>query len=300
MRFIKPLPDSIREPVSVATARERGATRSQLRNTAFRAPFHGTRVLGPAEPSLQVCCTALMTRLPDGSAISHLTAADLRSMRLPLARRDGVHATVPPSHRAPRHRGVHGHSARLRDTDVTLVDGIPTTTVERTWCDLGALLSLPELVAVADGALWIEDATTTLSDLRDAMREHRNRPYFPKLRRALELTSAHSASRPESLLRVHIVLSDLPDPIPNYTLELTHRAGHRVLDLAYPKYRLGLEYHGDHHRTDKHQWHTDIQRANDIVKEDWEELQFTGADLPRLDVLLAQVERRLRARGWVG
>lgn len=300
MRFIKPFPDSIQTPLAIRDARDAGATRSQLRNTAFVAPFHGTRTLAAAEPTLALRCAALLSRMPDRIVFSHTTAARLHKMWLPLALDDTVHATLPAPQRCIRRRGVTGHSARILDADRTRIDDLPVTSVERTWCDLGSILDLPDLVAAADGLLRIQKPRTTLAKLHAAVSRQRRRPYFAKLQHAIGLVTDRSASRPESLVRVDLALSDLPTPVPNFRLDLTHRPGHRVIDLAYPKYRLGLEYHGDHHRTDKRQWHTDVRRANDIIDEDWEELQFTGADLPRLDLLRERVERRLRARGWCG
>ncbi|WP_167132589.1 hypothetical protein [Paramicrobacterium chengjingii] len=298
MRFIKSFPDGIHTPFAIRDARDAGATRSQLRNSAFVAPFHGTRMLAAAEPTLTLRCAALLSRMPDRIVFSHTTAARLHGMWLPFTLDDTVHTTLPAPQRCMRRKGARGHSARLIDADRTRIGELPVTTVERTWCDLGSILELPDLVAAADGLLCHKNSRTTVVKLQAVVARQRNRPYHAKLRRALGLVTDQSASRPESLVRVELALSNLPTPIPNFRLNLTHRPGYRVVDLAYPDYRLGLEYHGDHHRTDKGQWHTDVRRMNEIIDEDWEELQFTGADLPRLDLLRERVERRLRARGW--
>src|SRR5690606_609701 len=113
-------------------------------------------------------------------------------------------------------------------------------------------------------------------------------------------SSDHSRSRPESLVRVDLALSHLPTPAANYELYLTVARRKVYFDLAYPEYKLELEYHGDQHRTDLKQGRSDVRRANDIGDEGWQTLQYTGDDLIDLAAMRARVERRLRALGWKG
>ena len=174
------------------------------------------------------------------------------------------------------------------------------TTVERTWCDLAAVLDLPDLVAVADFLLWHEAPKTTRAQLVAAIQTYPSRTGREALRRALALSSDHSRSRPESLVRVDLALSDLPTPVANHEVYLTIARRTVYLDLAFPEYKLELEYHGDHHRTDTSQWRGDVRRQNDVGDEGWQSLQFTGDDLPDMPGLRRRVERRLRMLGWTG
>ncbi|GGF05493.1 hypothetical protein [Mycetocola zhadangensis] len=302
MNFRKPLPAQLPPAFSVADAYTRGFTRGQLRNSALTAPFHGTRVAAATPLSLELACRAVATRMPPGTAFSHRTAARLHGMPLPLFADTLLDVTVPAPRRAPRPAGVRGHSALLHPTDtVAIANGTLTvTSVERTCCDLAGVLALPDLVAAVDSLLWHEEPQTTVTKLADAIERYPARAGRPALRRALALSSDHSRSRPESLVRVDLALSSLPTPVANFEVYLRTARRTVYLDLAYPEYKLELEYHGDQHRTDRRQWRSDIRRTNDVGDEGWQALQFTGDDLPDLPNLRRRVERRLRMLGWTG
>jgi hypothetical protein len=272
-----------------------------MRNRSLVTPFHGTRVGATAAISFELSCRALATRMPPGAAFSHRTAAILRGMPLPPPAVDVLlDLTVPTPKRAPRRRGTRGHSAVLGAGDIEIVAGVPVTTVERTWCDLGGILDMPDLIAVADFLLWHEAPLSTVARLTAAIEAYPPRSGRRMLRRALSLTSDHSRSRPESLVRVDLTVSGLPTPEPNHKVYLPIARRTVYLDLAFPRYKLELEYHGDQHRTDVRQWRSDIRRGNDIGDDGWQTLQFTGDDLADLAGLRRRVERRLRQLGWSG
>lgn len=78
-------------------------------------------------------------------AVSHFSAAELHGCTvLPME----MHLTVP----VPQHiDGVHLHTAPLPPSDLTVIDGLPVTSLERTTRDLGT--------AVMDGehrARWMD------------------------------------------------------------------------------------------------------------------------------------------------
>ncbi|WP_354499842.1 hypothetical protein [Mycetocola sp. 2940] len=170
--------------------------------------------------------------------------------------------------------------------------------MERTWCDLAAKLSFADLVAAGDYLLCWEDPKTTVERLKDAVDQYTSQRGRAVLPVALAALCPRSRSRPESLLRVALVASPLPDPIPNFGVHLVLSRRNIEIDLAYPKYKVGLEYQGDHHREEVGQWRRDVKRGNDAVDEGWSMLYFTGDDTKDLAELLTRVERRLRQRGW--
>lgn len=274
-------------------------TIGQLRNRALRSPFHGARFVGEITGLIERCHAVVP--LLGGRVISHITAALLWGMPLPArAEFDPLHVTSAAPRRATKLAGCAGHSSRLHDDDTTWLNGIPVTTAERTWCDLAALLDLGDLVAAGDSLLSWVAPKTSIENLRAAVGRHPAQAGRSRLRQALELLSDRSQSRPESLIRVAITLSSLPDVVPNHPLRLA-RSGRDVrLDLAFPRYKVGLEYQGDHHRVDRDQWRRDVGRGNDVADEGWSILYFTGDDLNDIAGLLARVGRRLRDRGWSG
>lgn len=300
MTFRKPIPQTMPHAFSVADARHNGITASQLRNPAFGRLFFGTRTRPGSDDGLLSHCRSLAVRMSDGQAFSHTTAALLLGVPLPVPAQSGpLHVMSPAPVRALRCRGVVGHESHLAPDDVTWVSGLPVTSPERTWCDLAALLDYPDLVAAGDDLLCWKHPKSTFPLLQDAVTRYPSQRGRAMHRRALSALSPYSRSRPESLLRVALVASHLPDPIPNFAVHLRLSGRDMEIDLAYPKYKVGLEYQGDHHRTDRAQWRSDIRRGNDAVDEGWSMMYFTGDDTDDLQGLISRVERRLRSRGWM-
>ncbi|GAB3617223.1 hypothetical protein GCM10027416_17800 [Okibacterium endophyticum] len=230
---------------------------------------------------------------------SHSTAAGLLGIPLPTrAAAIPLHVTSAKPHRAMDATGVVGHQSSFAVTDVEHLDGLPLTSPARTWCDLSASLDLGSLVAAGDHLLHRKHPLATPAQLLDAVERHPTRRGMRRALTALPLLTDRSDSPPESRLRVHIVLSPLPDPLPN--LEYTiRRTGRKVrFDLAFPVYKVALEYQGDHHRSDVRQWRSDIARKNDVTDEGWSVIEFTADDLRDVPALLRRVEQRLRSRGW--
>lgn len=299
MTFRKPIPPTMPHAFSVTDARLHGITVGQLRNPAFGRLFFGTRTRPGSDDGLLTRCRSLAVRMSTGQAFSHTTAALLLGVPLPLLAQSGpLHVMSPAPSRALRCRGAVGHESRLGAEDIVRVSGLPVTSPERTWCDLAAVLDYPDLVAAGDYLLSWKHPKTTMARLQDAVTQYPSQRGRAVHHRALADLSPHSRSRPESLLRVALVASHLPDPIPNFGVHLQLSGRDIEIDLAYPSHKVGLEYQGDHHRTDRAQWRSDIRRGNDVVDEGWSMIYFTGDDTDDLPSLLSRVERRLRLRGW--
>jgi very-short-patch-repair endonuclease len=226
-------------------------------------------------------CRAFLPRMPENGVFSHVTAARLYSMPLPLSlsRQKELHVSVPAVRRAVDAAGIVGHRTTLTEHDWDRRFGYAVTTPERTWCDLGAMLTLPELVAAGDKLIARRLPQTSRENLEREVARYKSRRGIRKLRQALTLLSDRAESPRESLLRVAIVLAGLPEPAVNQ--EVFSAVGRFLarLDLSYPQLKLSLEYQGDQHRTDRAQWQRDIARTRALQAEGWTELQFTQADL---------------------
>jgi very-short-patch-repair endonuclease len=72
------------------------------------------------------------------------------------------------------------------------------------------------------------------------------------------------------------------------------------VDLVYVAYKLTIEYEGDQHRTDRHQWNRDIDRQEDFARDQWTLIRITSerARWPRR--LVHTVYQALRANGYNG
>lgn len=117
----------------------------------------------------------------------------------------------------------------------------------------------------------------------------------------LPLLSTHSASPPESHLRLRIREWGLPEPELDYDV----RAANGVLlgcsEFAWPRYRLAAEYEGDHHRTESPQWNRDIEKYHSYERHGWEAVRATSLLLYRQQPELRhRLTGALRDRGWEG
>lgn len=104
------------------------------------------------------------------------------------------------------------HRMKLYEDEVTTVDGVPVTTVERTWFDMAEILTVDELVVMGDSCVRIprvefegrDTPLCTLGDLQRVIDRHKGKRGLRKARVAIQLIRIGSDSPQESLLRLAI------------------------------------------------------------------------------------------------
>jgi Protein of unknown function (DUF559) len=295
------------QPFSVGAATRAGVGRSRLNGGDLARPFWGVRVplvsgRSGAPSTTEDLCRAIALRMPPGAFFTHVTAAQLMRLPLPfpMTASRPIHVGVVSPQRAMDARGVNGHRMKIGNDDLHVWNGFTVTSPSRTWLDLAHRLSLFELVAMGDYLIHWERPLTTLAALTDAASRNAGRRGMATVRAALPLLRTRSESPRESVLRVIIVVSGLPEPECN--LNIFDPSGRFLAraDLAYPQFKLMLEYQGDQHRTDRAQWRHDIRRVGGVEDHGWQVLQFTDDDLQDPAALVARILRRLRGRGWTG
>ena len=266
---------------TVREARAHGVSRRRLRALDFDKPFHGIRVASQELVSLDDRCRSFLPRMPQDGVFSHVTAAGLYRIPLPLrlSTSTELYVSVPATRRAVDAKGIVGHKATFGSGAWDKRFGFPVTTPERTWCDLASVLTLPELVAAGDKLIARRLPQTTRAALERAVSAYTSRRGIRNLRRALGMLSDRAESPRESLLRVAIILAGLPEPTANMRVFSAKGTFLARVDLCYPHLKLSLEYQGDHHRADRSQWRRDISRTRALQAEGWTELQFTQDDL---------------------
>ncbi len=238
------------------------------------------------------------------------TAAAICDLPVPPRPTDDIEVACVVPGQAPRVRGVL--SARVREhlVSTTTHRGFRVTSPPSTWVMLAADLALPDLVALGDavirrpriaGTSRLErQPFATLEDLHAEIDRGR-RPGLVAARRALPLLSPHSASAPESHLRLRLREWGLPDP----ALDVDVRdASGRLLsctEIAYPEFRVAFEYEGDHHRVSRAQWDRDIEKAREYTAARWITVRVTARLLYATPERLRGIaEATLRSRDWSG
>ncbi len=295
-----PLPDSFRgRPFTVAAAERAGITRSRTRAKDLASPAYGVRVPADVALTLAQRCVVRAAMLPPDAVFSHLTAAALHHLPLPLSPRDEdndiLDISVTRPTRAPRGKGIRGHHATFAEGDVDRRWGVAATSPIRTFCDLAGRLELAHLVALGDALVRRDFGLHTREELARALEQHPGRRHVRRLRRAVELLDEDSESPKESELRVVIIEAGLPAPRCQESVFDEHHRFVARIDLTYPHLRIAIEYEGDHHR-EKQQWRKDLARRRRLEALGWVYLSVTQADLDNPTDVLADLQVAIAAR----
>ena len=292
-------------PFSVDRALSLGVGVGRLRGTDLERPFWGVRVPVGSVRSLLDLVNAYAERMSPGTFFSHITAARLWGIPLPLALqgRSGLDVAVVPGRIVPVGAGVRGHRLQVDERDLLQFGRIRIISLARTWCDLGALLSEEDLVAAGDFLLWRRRADhlrLTRRDLGDALDRWKGRRGRLVLERCLPTLTDRADSPPESKIRVRFAFAGLPSPEVNCEIYTEAGVFVAMTDLGWRKYRVAFDYEGDGHRTDRVQWGKDLKRAPRIENANWSYVRAGAPDLRDSREIIEILKHKLRKGGWRG
>lgn len=221
-----------------------------------------------------------------GCAVSHRSAAALHGFaRFPEG---PAELSVTRTARLGRPYVVH-RVALLPSRDVTTVDGLRVTTVERTLVDLCALDHVPALRAAVDEAL--RRRKTTLERLEAALdRSSRARGLASLRHLVAELRGGRNPTESELEARVYDLLEagGLPRPIVQQRVVAGGRA--RRLDFRIPGTPVVIEADGFAWHSAAARYETDRHRDNALLERGLRVLHWTWAAVrDRPEQLLAQL-----------
>lgn len=280
-----------RLPFTRAEARAAGVTDLELAGSRYQQLFRGVHVLAVVEPTLVLRSLAALTVAPTSSVVTHHTAARLWGGVPPDS--SDIHLTMPDLNR-PKIAGIRPHRVKTMPPSVRR-RGLPATSPERTFLDMGRWSDLVDLVVLGDSL--VRAGVTTPEHLRDAARD------WTGYHRALVVRAASFVrdkvdSPMESRLRMLIVLAGLPEPVVNFqVVDVDGRVQYRI-DLSFPDQRLGIEFDGRHHIEREGQWEGDLLRREDLEAQDWKFVVVLGSQVygdPR--GVLSRIEAAMRSRG---
>jgi len=292
------LPPELRDrPFSVAAARELGVPVARLAARDLARPYKGVRVPVGGDATAHAIvrrARALTPLLLPGQYFSHTTAAALLGMRLPRRfDEDVLHVTSTSGRRAPRRTGVAGH----RSTCPPIQNrGLPVSGPVETWLHCAELLTGRDLVVMGDGLVARCRPVATVDDLALAIDEHVRLGGVTRLRDALARIRPRTDSAMETLLRLAVVGARLPEPAVN--LPIRDASGHvcAYADLAWEAERVILEYDGDHHRSDRAQFSSDIERVGRLQQLGWLVIRVDAALFHNLPALISRLTAALTTR----
>ncbi|MFQ4149899.1 DUF559 domain-containing protein [Arthrobacter sp. LAPM80] len=287
-----------------------GVKRRRTTGKDLHTPSRGIRVPWGIEQDLECRIRPILEVTPGGIA-SHSTAAMLWGIPLPpwLAGGFAVHVSRVAVKSPPWRAGVAGHHTRFKAGEVVRLNGMPVTSPLRTWLDLAAMLDLDDLVAAGDFLVCEHDRIfgprreplVPLTAIKEAVNHEFHRRGIVKAKEAAELIRIGADSPPETRIRLALERAGLPVATLNFVV--VDLEGHYVSwpDLAFPQWKLAIEYDGAHHLSGRQQ---DIDSARDKLMKrlGWRQLRITK-DMLDADgdmAVVALAKEALHAQGWNG
>jgi hypothetical protein len=308
-------------PFSVRAANEAGIGRGRLRGRDLEHPFWGVRV-PPKKPSptavnplgedeladavtegqTAALCGAYSVRMAADQFFSHVTAARLYGVPLPARFRldTMLDVSVPSPTRAVRAAGIRGHKLRVEESDRIVMNGVAVSSPAHLFCELAGLLSLEDLICAGDYLLWYRQPKASPKELRQALTRYEGRLGRAKLEEALPELSDRADSPPESKIRFRLRRAGLPELAINPLIYDPSGIFLAMPDLAFIRYKMVLDYEGDHHRSSKEQWRKDLKRVPRLEDAGWHSTRISADDIRDSTELIDRLKRLLRARGWTG
>lgn len=309
MKTPRPLPEELQDrPFTVAEAARAGVSRRRLRHRNLHRLGRGIRAESTtAELPLGVRVRPFI-EVNEQCAASHVTAAEL--LALPRRRQNGTpemfHIIRPEGSAHLNRPHVLVHRMRLYGDEIMVVDGIPVTTPERTWLDMAEMLTIDELVALGDSCVRVPRAAfedrdmplCAVADLQRMIDRHKGKRGLRRAKEAIKLIRVGSDSPQETLLRLAVVRAGLPEPELNVPIIGEDGRRHHEPDLSYRRYRIGIEYEGEHHG-EEGQIVRDISRSESYETLGWTEVRISKRHmLDDAKAAVAKIRAALFQAGW--
>lgn len=247
-----------------------GFTAKQLRGPRFRRVLHGVYVAGSEPVSRDERITAALRICADDAFASHVSAARLLDLPVPVIAQEHVSVRRAAER---RRRGVDLVCHVDGDSDVQLVRGLRCAAPVATFGQLASLIGLVDLVVVGDHL--VRHRRTTTAELVSFCNGLRG-PGSALARRAASFVREDVDSPMETRLRMLLVLAGIPEPQVNLTLREVDGQPVRRFDLSWPDARVVVEYDGRHHVERVEQWEKDLERREAMDGEGWRLLVVTS------------------------
>jgi very-short-patch-repair endonuclease len=222
-----------------------------------------------------------------GAALSHHAAAALWLLR--ALRLGATDVTIPRQRRSGA--DVRFHHVRLPADEITVLDGIPVTTMPRTLFDLAAVLDAREVERALNEADFLR-LTDRLS-LPDLLARHPRRAGAVNLRAALTARSAGATRTRSDMEELFIRVLDhsaLPRPQTNVQVP-----GVGEVDCAWPEARLVLELDSRAAHATPAAFENDRERDRLLQTVGWRAVRVTWRQLTEDRVRLVADVRTLLA-----
>lgn len=269
-------------------------------------PFRGIRSREvPATFLALVQC--YLPRIRPGQRFIGRTAVRLWALPFPHRWRPEEPLEVACAHEQspPRTRGVRGRRLGKERADTWSVRGAPVVDPVSAVFSCAAELTVLQIVVLLDAVISTADnypaadsvprPTVSCGDVEHRLAEWGSFAGSGRVRAAIERMRERVESPKETEVRLTIVDAGLPEPVVQFEVRADGMLIART-DLAYPEWRIAIEYEGDGHRVDKGQWRRDVVRQRDLEDLGWAVIRLTQQDLEDPRGFLRRLSRLIDAR----
>ncbi|WP_132474689.1 type IV toxin-antitoxin system AbiEi family antitoxin domain-containing protein [Rhodococcus sp. SMB37] len=235
--------------------------------------------------------------LPDGSAISHVSAAVLHGLTLWRPDLSRVHVSRDGTSGGRRGTGRHLHVVHLGAGDVVEVDGVPCTSIARTVADLACTAPIDEVVIAGDSALARNPSLRAA--LAETFESLGRRQGIAAARRVIAFLDGRSESPGESLSRLRMEQIGLPAPSLQEVVHTPEGEFVARTDFYWKEHRIVGEFDGmgKYGSASPDVFRREKLREDALRDLGFHVIRWTWAELSRFDVVRARFERAIvRAR----
>ncbi len=260
---------------------------NRVRNRRLETLYRGVYRVGPLRDRLERMMAAVLA-CGHGAALSHRGAAALRELVSLPGPEAPVEVSTPGRHPAPRPDVRVYRVGALTADEITVVDGIPTTTPARTILDLAAVLTVGDLERVVARAERM--GLVRPDEVHAVLARHARRAGTPALRTVLSRTggAALTRSEAEALFLQLVRRARLPAPETNVRLE-----GFEV-DFLWRRAHLVVEVDGFAFHTSPRMFERDRRRDRVLLTAGFNVMRVTLRDLTdEPEAVLVQVGQAL-------
>lgn len=305
MRHRVELPKQLGGHFSVRQAAAAGVGRGRADARDLARPFHGIRSLKqPATFGERVRSYA--PRMRTGQLLVGRSAVRWWGMPYPegWTLEEELEIAVPQRLSPPRTEGVAGRHLAASRVEPWRVGRVGVVDPVAAMFSCAEHLTVPDAIRLLDALLTDADnypglrekrPVHSLADVETRLRGWGRFKGSATIRAALPSARAQVESLKESETRLAIITAGLPEPVVQFEEYDGRRLVARI-DLAYPQWRIAIEYEGDGHRVDRSQWRRDIQRQRELEDRGWIVIRLTQADLKHSREFLDPIRRAIASR----
>jgi hypothetical protein len=193
-------------------------------------------------------------------------------------------------------QGIILHSDTLWDDETCVRDGIRMTTPARTAFDLGRRKGSTAAVIRLDALARATELK--VADVEPLMDRHRGARGLVQLRQILPMVDGGAESPYETRTRLVLIAGGLPRPQTQIEVFDDWGAVLARVDMGWEEWRVGVEFDGAHHWTDRAQRTRDIDRLAELEERGWSIIRVSAELLRyRSAVVVARTRRALHAAG---